>query len=123
VKKTINSKEIIEEYENLGKRIADLRYKNGCSQQNLSKALNIPQSSYSNYETGNRKMPITLIKRIAEHFNVTVDYLLDMNCSKSSAISIALHQDTDRWTNEELEYLNVVKDFILEKRKQKGDRN
>lgn len=60
----------------LGKRIKKLREEAGLSQIELSKVLNISNTTLSQYETGQR-IPSDDIKiKIAEFFNTTVDYLL-----------------------------------------------
>lgn len=60
----------------LGKRIKKLREEAGLSQIELSKMLNISNTTLSQYETGQR-IPSDDIKiKIAEFFNTTVDYLL-----------------------------------------------
>lgn len=60
----------------LGSRIRDLREKNDISQIELSKKLNISNTTLSQYESGKR-IPSDEIKlKIADHFNVSIDYLL-----------------------------------------------
>jgi len=61
---------------NLNERIRYLRTKNNMSSKELSKILNISESSVSLYESGKRTPSLSLIIRIADHFNVSTDYLL-----------------------------------------------
>jgi len=59
-----------------GKRIAQLRSEQGLTQRELAQTLKIATSTISMYEQQNREPDIAIIVKIAEHFNVSVDYLL-----------------------------------------------
>ena len=56
-------------------RIKELRVKNGYTQAELAKALNISQGSISGYETGRFEPDLDTIKKMSELFNVTMDEL------------------------------------------------
>lgn len=61
---------------NLGKNIKYLREKNNLSQKEFAKILNISNSALSQYES-NVRVPSDDIKiKIADYFNVSLDYLL-----------------------------------------------
>lgn len=63
----------------LGEIIKDLRESQNYSQRELSKMLNISPACLSKYETG-RSMPSPeMLIKIADTFNVSVDYLLGRN--------------------------------------------
>lgn len=57
-------------------KLRDLREDNDLTQDELAKKLNITRSALGNYETGIREPDINLLIRIADFFNVTLDYLL-----------------------------------------------
>lgn len=57
-------------------RLKDLREDNDLTQEELSKKLNITRSALANYETGLREPSVELLIKIADYFNVTLDYLL-----------------------------------------------
>lgn len=59
--------------------IRNLRIKNNLSSKELSKILNISESSVSLYESGKRKPSIGLIIKIADYFSVSTDYLLGIS--------------------------------------------
>ena len=63
-------------YENLRLNIARLRDERGYSQSQLARALKLPQSTYTGYELGIRKFPLTIVVQIADMFGVTVDLLV-----------------------------------------------
>ena len=59
----------------VGKRIARLRKKNGWSQNELAEKLNISDKAVSKWENGG--MPsVDLFPKLAQLFNVTIDYLM-----------------------------------------------
>lgn len=57
-------------------RIRELREDNDMSQEKLSKLLNIGQQTLSQYESNKRKLPIDLLEKYAEIFNVSIDYIM-----------------------------------------------
>ena len=63
------------ETNNTGKRIAQLRKKNGWSQATLAAMLNVSDKSVSKWENGG--MPsVDLFPELSRIFNVSIDYLL-----------------------------------------------
>ncbi|MEK5058200.1 helix-turn-helix domain-containing protein [Paenibacillus shunpengii] len=59
-----------------GHRIAELREKRGMTQEELSSVLEITRASLSHYEKGRRKPDFETLTKLADTFNVSVDYLL-----------------------------------------------
>lgn len=60
-----------------GERLRQLRLEQGMSsQQALAEALGVSQSTVANWEGGRREPGFALTERIADYFQVTVDYLL-----------------------------------------------
>ncbi len=57
-------------------RLKELRKKKGMSQLRLATELNTTQNTISRYETGEREPGIDELIKIAEYFNVSVDYLI-----------------------------------------------
>lgn len=57
------------------------------------------------------------IQKVADYFNVSVDYLLGRTESKEIE-TIAAHHDGEDWTEEELEEIEQFKAFVKAKRKQ-----
>lgn len=60
----------------LGARIAYLRNKEGISQEEFAKVLKVGKSTLGMYETDKREPSHEMSNRIANHFNVTLDWLL-----------------------------------------------
>ena len=55
-------------------RIQDLRTDADMSQKQLSEILHISQRSYSHYETGSRNIPVEMLIRLANYYDISVDY-------------------------------------------------
>lgn len=58
------------------KRLKQLRKENNYSQEYISQLLNVSRQSYSRYENGNSQPEFSTLIRIADIFNVSLDYLL-----------------------------------------------
>ena len=57
-------------------RLKELRKKKGLSQLRLATDLNTTQNTISRYETGEREPGIDELIKIADYFNVSIDYLI-----------------------------------------------
>ena len=58
------------------KRIRDLREDNDISQEQIAKILQTTQETYHRYETGKRDIPLKHIIKLADFYNVSIDYLV-----------------------------------------------
>lgn len=58
-------------------RLREIRKSKGISQLKLAIDLNASQNTISRYETGEREPGITELIKIADYFNISVDYLLE----------------------------------------------
>lgn len=56
-------------------RIRDLREDNDLSQPQCAKLLFVSKNSYIRYETGQTSIPIDFMERVADLYNVSIDYL------------------------------------------------
>lgn len=59
-------------------RLRDLREDHDLTQQQLADRLFIRQSAYSQYESGRRSIPLSVLIRLAELYDTSVDYLLGL---------------------------------------------
>ena len=57
-------------------RLRELREDHDLTQKELGEAINLPQRTYSSYETGNRMIPPEVLCALADFYGVSVDYLL-----------------------------------------------
>ncbi len=59
------------------RRIRDLREDKDLTQTQMGLILSCSQRVYSNYERGDIDIPTTILIKLADFHNVSVDYLLD----------------------------------------------
>lgn len=57
-------------------KIRDLREDNDLTQKQIAEYLMCDQSLYSKYERGERDIPLSLIIKLADYYNVSIDYLV-----------------------------------------------
>lgn len=58
-------------------RLKELRKARKISQLKLALDLNMNQNTISRYETGEREADYATLIRLADYFNVSIDYLLE----------------------------------------------
>ena len=58
-------------------RLREIRKSKGLSQLKLAMELNTNQNTISRYENGEREPGIGELIKIADYFNISVDYLLE----------------------------------------------
>ena len=58
-------------------RLKEIRKSKGISQLKLAMDLNTNQNTISRYETGEREPGINELIKIADYFNISIDYLLE----------------------------------------------
>ena len=63
-------------------RLKDLREDADLTQQSIAQHLNIKQNTYSQYENGQRQIPIDLLIKVSEYYGVSVDYILELTDTK-----------------------------------------
>lgn len=65
------------------RRIRDLREDRDLNQETIAKMLNIGQSTYSRYEAGVLDIPPQFLIILAEFYQTSVDYLLELTNEKT----------------------------------------
>ena len=63
-------------------RLKEIREDRNLKQKEISKLLNVSQVAYSYYEIGKRQIPIDILKKLANIYNVYTDYLLYLTDEK-----------------------------------------
>ncbi|HEY4543895.1 MAG TPA: helix-turn-helix transcriptional regulator [Tissierellaceae bacterium] len=82
------------------KRLRSLREQHKISQKDFAEILGVSNVVLSRYENGERKPDYDMLIKIAEHFDVSVDYLL----GKSNSVQLS----------DEEEFQNFIEDPELE---------
>ncbi len=57
-------------------RLKELREDNDIYQKDIANFLNIDQSNYSKYELEKINIPIETLKKLADYYNTSIDYIL-----------------------------------------------
>ncbi len=63
-------------------RIRQLREDMDLTQDNLAKKLNLTQRTYARYEANESNIPLEVLNKIADYYNVSTDYLLNRTNKK-----------------------------------------
>lgn len=65
-------------------RLKDLREDNDLTQKELAEMLHIRQNTYSQYENGQRQVPIDTLIKLSRFYAVSVDYILELTDVKDA---------------------------------------
>ena len=57
-------------------RIRDMREDKDLTQKQIAEYLMCDQSLYSKYERGEREIPLNLLIKLADYYDVSIDYLV-----------------------------------------------
>lgn len=60
------------------KRVKDLREDNDLYQKEVADILRITRQQYSLYELGDRDFKLEHIKKLAQYYNTSTDYILEL---------------------------------------------
>jgi transcriptional regulator with XRE-family HTH domain len=91
-------------------RLKDLRIEHGYLQQELASILNMSTSAYGYYEQGRNEPSLETLKKVAETFGVSTDYLLGLTNTASTNYEF---NDQLTLTNEEMNVVKNMKDLEL----------
>jgi len=59
-------------------RIRDLREDNDLTQKEIAEYLHIKQNTYSQYENGQRQLPLDTLIALAKYYKTSTDYILGL---------------------------------------------
>jgi transcriptional regulator with XRE-family HTH domain len=97
----------------LGERLATLRKNKGLTQEELAPILNITRSALSLYELNKRDPDTNTLKRIADYFNVTTDYLLGRSDVPSPPKNGKQNQNTlKKDVNQYIDTIKHIEDLL-----------
>lgn len=99
----------------LSKRIVELREANGETQQELADAIGITRQTLSRYEIAIRTVDVNVLGALAQHFQVSTDYLLGLSDVKSTEQDMKTACDVTGLSEATIEQIqSFVRDFHLE---------
>lgn len=58
-------------------RLKELREENDYKQEYIASIIGVKQNAYSQYETGKRQIPVEALIKLANFYDVSVDYILN----------------------------------------------
>lgn len=88
-------------------KLKELRSALNRTQKDLAEYLGISIAAYSLYERGDREPNITILKKLADYYGVSVDYLMDRECE--------MPDTDDSWAMKNFVYQNVYDIIIKQK--------
>ena len=65
------------------KNLRSIREDGDIKQKDIAKYLNVSQNTYSQYETGVISLTAEILIKLADYYNVSIDYLLDRTNNKN----------------------------------------
>ena len=64
-------------------RIRDLREDSNLTQAEIAKHLHIKQNTYSQYENGQRQLPLSCLIALAKFYKTSTDYILGLTDTRT----------------------------------------
>lgn len=95
-------------------RLQELRMKKGCSQADVARFLNVTQQAYSRYERGDHELGYTAIIKLADFFQVSIDYLLGRSDNLGA---VSIQSGAPEITPEEKELVQLYRSLSPQFRK------
>lgn len=93
-----------------GNRIAELRDQHGWTQEELAHSIGITRAALSHYEKNRRKPDYEILTKLADKFNVSIDYLI----GRTKQPHIILDQEVREFVDQlELSDEDLLKNFNL----------
>lgn len=96
-------------------RVKELCRKHGITVVQLEEKVGFGRNSMYSWKKNNPSSD--RLEKVADYFNVSVDYLLGRTDDQEIE-TIAAHHDGDEWTEEELDEIERFKEFVKSRRKQ-----
>ena len=109
------------DYYKIGQKVRKYRKAQGLSQEQLAERIGISVTHMSHIETGNTKLSLPVLSKIAEELSVSVDALLtDTSKPDKAALSAEVQEILDSFEVDELpvaiEVLRALRDAMAKRR-------
>ena len=78
------------------RRIRELREDNDLTQREVAEMLGMSQTGYSKYETGTNDIPTAILIKLADFYNVSIDYLV-------GRVQLDVYGETRKQTHEAID--------------------
>lgn len=93
-----------------GNRIAELRDQHGWTQEELAHSIGITRAALSHYEKNRRKPDYEILTKLADKFNVSIDYLIGRTKQPKNILDTEVREFVDQL---ELSDEDLLKNFNL----------
>lgn len=95
-------------------RLREIRKAKGLTMKDVAKILNVSESAVSQYENGKRELDYASMTKLADYFNVSIDYLLEREENliipeNIKNVPMAFYDGLDGLTQQDLD---AVSDFV-----------
>ena len=94
----------INEIIKVGNNIKKFRKEKNITQKDMAKMLNMPSSTYSNYENNNREPNAATLKKIADILDISVIDLLTVQSSKD--------ENSEKYLSDDINTIQVIENLI-----------
>lgn len=64
-------------------RLKDLREDSDITQKSIAEYLHVKQNTYSQYENGQRQIPIDMLIALAKYYKTSIDYIVGLTDIKT----------------------------------------
>lgn len=91
----------------LGQILKDLREAKGLRQQDLAEYLGVARGTYGHYEINRREPDLKTLKKLANFYNVSMDYFLDTNSISVTSEDVTLLREIKSLSPEERKALEI----------------
>lgn len=110
----------------IGKKLKLLRETKELTQLRLADLLNLNRVSYNRYENNEREPDYETLKKIADFFNVSTDYLLGRNPTKKTEISLSpekerLIKEIQQASDDDLKEMEYILNYLKSKKEKNED--
>lgn len=102
-----------------GTRLKQLRKENKVTQTDIAEVLNTTKSTVSRYEGNSIEPNLDTLNKLAEYFDVSIDYLMGKSLVRNSNEKIAFHLNADGLDPEDLVVIQNLIDQMRKKQQKK----
>lgn len=101
-------------------RLREIRKAKGLTMKDVAKILNVSESAVSQYENGKRELDYASMSKLADYFDVSIDYLLEREeklivPENIKNVHMAFYGGLDGLTQEDLDAVSNFVEFLKSK--------
>jgi len=101
--------------------LKELRQQKGCKHKEMSEALGVSISQLSDYENGRKKLGMSMAIKLADFYNVSLDYIMGRETDIDNRSDIERLTAENNLTGADEEFLKQNQDQLVQLLKKKQD--